>query len=822
MFIPGTLSALMLNTLDEPHFGRGLSDNWVGDIITHKNAVWLATGRGVSFSYFDESGWNRYDTSNGLVSQDISAMYSSGNVIWLALNHYEADYLYAFADGMAYSSDEGLTWDTMMVPNTYGYQCTLWDIVGIDSLMFCASWAGGLIASFDGGSNWRNIYATLLDSVYPTQYSNLHFAAAIDSLHGDSLLLWTGTAAGIKRFIFAPAREKLTSHRIYDIAAADSFIYIAGDSGITRIKFFEDEGSLTNRVSRTSFIDDGLPGAAVASVHVFGGRVFAGTLDSAGGVGTGLAVSDNDGEDFLTGFTGLDDVIGENKYPAEFSSARSFLFMAAREAGLYMSADTGETWQKIYTDPADTTAANGRNTVNSVAADSATLWVGTDSGVVRIEFDDLGEVVSRENHTFVDSDSSGGQVYRIAVQTILDSLGEVDSKVVWTLNHPLDPVEGINSVHYAVDDGSGWGTPQNLSGFPTGSPQYDIGFDNAVIFIVGRDRFTQSPNRAFWYSMDGNNIKDSTTQTINFDNQDFRSLLIWNDTIYIGADSGYGVSYPGSAVLRWHLIKPNNDPTRFDKVTYYTYPSDNISGNFVNVLAVQPLADGKSRVWASTHPTDSGYNAICYGTLDGLEWHIPIADVNCWNFDFNGPEVFAATSQGLLYSADTGVTWQEIMISGDLVTGDNTIAYTIDPAAEVLAARVIGDTLWVGTAEGAARIALDQFGTNNWEIYRVYDSSSVVYAFPVPYSYADSRQTQIKFHYNVPSAGNVTVEVYDFAMNLVKRVTDNEYKTAGIKENEDVWNGVNEDGHYVATGIYYFKITLPSGEERWGKLAIIP
>jgi len=814
-----------MGSLDEPHVGTGLSDNWIGDIVVHKDAVWLATGRGLSFSYFDEGGWNRYDTTNGLPEQDISAIYSSGDDIWIALNHFEEGYDDAFADGIAYSSDEGRTWvvlDSEVIENTYGYQRTVYDMAGVDDKIFCASWGGGLIGSFDAGFSWQNIYAYANDSINlgdPGNLGNLHFAVAVDTLHGDSLVVWTGTALGIRRLVYAPNREKLTANNIYDFAAIDSFIYIAGDSGLTRLKFIDPEEGFSNMIFRTSFTNDGLPGAITSAVYGFGGRLFAGTRDSIGGAGTGLAVSDDNGDNFFTNYTGLDDVQGENKYIREFASFDHFLFLAAVEAGLYMSSDSGYTWQKVYIDENDTTLANGRSVAYSVAADSNLVWVGTDSGAVLLEFDETGAVVSRQNSVFVDGADNGGRSYRMAVQRFTDTLGNVDSTAVWALNHPLDTSVGIYAVYYTLDSGATWGTPQDLSGFPKDIPQYDIGFSNALIFMTGLDKFTQSPDRSFWYAVNGNTVKDSVRLSVNFDGQAFRSFLISNDTIYIGADSGFAVSYPGSAVLRWHLVLSNTDPNHFDNVSTDGFPD--ISGNFVNAIGIQPLDNGQSRVWASTHPTDTGYNAISTATLDGENWRIPIEDVNCWNFEFNGPEVFTATSQGLFYSPDTGLTWSEIPISGNLVTGDEPIAYTIDPEAMVTAVKLVGDTLWVGTGEGAAKIALDQIGTANWEIYRVHDNTEVVYAFPVPFSHAAERNTTIKFHYNVPEPGNVSIEVYDFAMNLVKTVAD-EYKTAGVKEDEDTWDGLNEQGHYVAAGIYYFKITLPSGKEEWGKLAIIP
>jgi flagellar hook assembly protein FlgD len=99
-----------------------------------------------------------------------------------------------------------------------------------------------------------------------------------------------------------------------------------------------------------------------------------------------------------------------------------------------------------------------------------------------------------------------------------------------------------------------------------------------------------------------------------------------------------------------------------------------------------------------------------------------------------------------------------------------------------------------------------------------------VYAFPVPF-----RPTQgqtVDFHFVVDKAGNVTVAVYDFAMNLVATPINNLYYDAGIYPSQghqgNTWNGYNDKGDLVAVGVYYFKVVFESGETRWGKLAVIP
>jgi flagellar hook assembly protein FlgD len=94
----------------------------------------------------------------------------------------------------------------------------------------------------------------------------------------------------------------------------------------------------------------------------------------------------------------------------------------------------------------------------------------------------------------------------------------------------------------------------------------------------------------------------------------------------------------------------------------------------------------------------------------------------------------------------------------------------------------------------------------------------------VPYSHVQNEV--VEFRFVLESDADVTIEIYDYAMNLVKRVVDNEsfaagfYPTAGFGRR--TWDGLNGEGIKVAVGVYYFKVELSTGDIRWGKLAVIP
>jgi len=841
--LPMILSGKALIPFDEPLRGRGLGDNTVQDIVFHKEGVWLAGARGVTYQIFGDSVWNLYDETNGLVGGNISAIYSSGDMLWVAMNHFEGDDVYATADGLAYTSDTGRTWETTAPDGTHGFVNIVYDITGVDSSVFCASWFGGMVASFDNGQSWKHIYYSTADSTGAADepddppYSNRYFAAVVDTLHNDSVVLWCGSAFGIKRYVYAPPYAKPYSNYIFDITAVDSFIFVCGDSCLTRLKFDSISSTVSASNYHSTFMSEGIPGLAVTTAYGFGDHLFIGALDSIGrepyldtagdtaynyipySTGPGLAVSDNNGLSFFESYSGLDSLNGNNRYPVQFASVGHLLFMAAREAGLYLSTDTGYSWNKVYTDLLDSSVANGRNIINSIAIDSLEMWVGTDSGLVKMEFDNAGIVLSRQNYVFPENDTSGARSYRVAIQNIGDT-----TKYFWSLNQPIDTAVGIYTVYRSLDSGNTWDDLWNVTGLPKDRRYNDIAFVEGDVYLIGDDMFRNSLNFGnTWYGGDGSIIYDSVSEYSwqNFAGLSLNTFLIQNDTFYVGSEHGWAISPPVSATLKWDVLIANQDRSVYDKKAQINQPY--LTGDFVNALAIQPLDDGQSLVWASTHPAGdtTSTDGISVGTVDGLTWETRFDEVAAWNFAFDDSAVFVASDAGLLYSPDTGRTWDTLDIEGRQVTSQPPVDFAIDPGTPVYAVAVLGNILWVGTEDGAASIEIDLLGTDQWEIYRVFDSTFDVYAYPIPFSQADDGK--VYFHFPVPQDAYVTIEVYDFTMDLVRTVPvdNNGFMAAGISQ-DIYWDGLNGVGGVTAIGMYYYKITLSTGEVYWGKIAVVP
>ncbi len=830
LIFPVSVWAGLMLSYDEPL--EGLSDNTVIDIITHNGAVWLATGGGITFKYYNDAIWYTYDQRNGLVSEEISAIYSDSinGRLWAATNHVASvsGSSVTYADGLSFTDDDGRTWDTMMVEGSYGYQSTIYDITGYDTLIFCASWAGGLFGSFSGGDNWQHIYYSAYDSALADSgvgylsLRNLYFSAAADMNHQDTIVLWAGSADGLMRYVYLPANTAASSNHLLDIASGGGYVFLAGDSGLTRLHFQDGKEAY-----HSAFMSDGIPGQAIISVFYFGGRLFIGALDSLNGAGIGLAISDDTGLTFRTDHTGLDNLIGEDKYPADFVDFNNRIYLAGLEGGLYSSDDTGYSWQAVKAASVVIDSLSGDTIaifpfsigrVNSVDKDSGVIWVASDSQLVRLYLDNEGDIDSLSSYPFADTDSTGARCYKVRAQVFSGTLAEeIDSTVIWTINYPIDTI-GRYSVHrYSV-------VAKEWAIFPSDTtPYYDIGFRDSAVYLSGKNVFAISPDGKGFLPYGGITVQDSLYPNINFGGLDLKSIEIVNDTIYMGSSDGFAISPMGSN--KWHIVKAITNPKRHDYVTRYAYPT--IAGNFVPTLAIQTLADGSGYIWANCRPNDDDqYTGVMASPLDGSDWDLKLDGVICWNFAFMDSTVFAATSDGLLFSLDLGETWDTLNISGTLVNYNPPQPYSIGEGTEIYAAEIISDTLWVGTGDGAAMIALDDLGdTGGWEIYRAFDTTRTAYAYPIPFSpYPVPESNQITFHYPMSKDGNVTIEVYDFAMNLVRRVIDSEWKIGGPNAfySSDKWDGKNGRGDLVAAGIYYFKISQSTGDVYWGKLAIIP
>ena len=200
----------------------GLSSNAVIDIDHSSTGIWLGTGSGAAISTDNGDNWTTYGPADGLPSEEVSALAANDVAVWTATSHSEDvnGESIPYGDGIAYSSDDGQTWSSFR-PFAYlfpGYTSSpgmlSYDLAVYDSIVYSASFYGGLVRSTDFGESWENLFpsqlnATNTDSVdfVDRSYNSLNnrmFSVAVDtSRFPDTLDVWAGSAAGLNRFSFA-------------------------------------------------------------------------------------------------------------------------------------------------------------------------------------------------------------------------------------------------------------------------------------------------------------------------------------------------------------------------------------------------------------------------------------------------------------------------------------------------------------------------------------------------------------------------------------------------------------------------------------------
>jgi hypothetical protein len=324
--------------------------NSIYDIIEHGGGIWLATEGGVMVTYDNGDSWECFDQFGVFTDKLISAIYSDGHNIWAAVNSIVDEIVES--RGLVLTEDGGQSWqaidDSVLTANTVGQNNIVYDLTGEDSILFAASFAGGLVGSFNGGNNWRSIYFSAADSIGSIggnpPLSNRYFSAVCDHHHGDSLILWAGSADGLRRFVY--------SGKIPDFDTVVSFEYpLLTGNFVTAL---------------------GVQPPGVAE-----GRIWASTQPVLSGEYRGVSTGTLQGSDWYR-------IADLEAWNFDFCSDSVF---AAASSGLLFSQDTGHSWDTVKLDSvSDTTWITAVRVVGNY------LWVGTlGEGLVIIDLSDFSQ-----------------------------------------------------------------------------------------------------------------------------------------------------------------------------------------------------------------------------------------------------------------------------------------------------------------------------------------------------------------------------------------------------------------------------------------------
>jgi hypothetical protein len=496
------------------------------------------------------------------------------------------------------------------------------------------------------------------------------------------------------------------------------------------------------------------------------------------------------------------------------------LWAAAGDSGLHRSLDGGDSWQQIYVDTMQQAPGADPNRVYSVSYDSIAfqMYVGTWNGIYRLTLGGGDVVTAWETPLYTHSPGDSiGQVAR-AFDLFHNQTGDL---LLWAAMHPdtADTLQRAGSL-FSNDLGTSWLTVASDL-LPWG-----YAFLDDTVFAATQGGLMVAPLTGIDYT--GHTVVQAfeigLADTTAFASP-YHSIATIDNNITIGGESGWASRRSSD----WDISRfiPRDSVDRIQAFKFDENSSNSISGNFVIALDLQDYAGGRN-VWASTRPTTSPqFLGVSRSTDAGQSWWVSLSNVITWNLASYNEHVWAATSDGLFHTVNAGSTWTAVPIV-DLT--NNTAFYE---GTEVLSVSQLDDsTVLAGSEDGLAR-STDLGAT--WIITRSFvgvetelagGSDVKTYASPVPFSPVTG--TRLRIHYKPTQSGNVTIEVFDFAMQKVATVLDNAPRTGlsgsdpfGTNHYYEEWDATNDKGQAVATGVYFYRINMQEGTE-WGKLVILP
>ncbi|OGC90806.1 MAG: hypothetical protein A2W25_12785 [candidate division Zixibacteria bacterium RBG_16_53_22] len=464
------------------------------------------------------------------------------------------------------------------------------------------------------------------------------------------------------------------------------------------------------------------------------------------------------------------------------------------------------------------------NSVIDIDHDSTSIWLGTGGGASATS--DSGATWTTYGHEPLAADEV--------------SALSANDRAVWVATSHSREFQGDE---YPEGDGisflgrpdSVWINRQPMQATRVGMLAYDLSLHDSLAFGAcfygGLIRSTDWG--VTWTNLFPTQLDSVNTDSADFDGSVFRSLgnrffSVKTDTtdfpdifsVWGGAARGiYRFFFYADTITGAFHTYPDSIEQYAFSVSDTTLPDSlKLPGNHVVALGIN-LIDTVKTVWAACRAVVSGEERrVAYTTDDGATWHIANIigpsdnpDVEAWDFAFNGDTVYVATSFGLYQSNGDYSSWT--LLSGlrdpqrQTFYQDNAPFYAVD---------VVGDIVWAGGSDGAARRS-----DGEWRVYRSQLDPANHYAYPSPFSPYHSTRKGSTVHFRPDRNTRASVKIYDFNLELVKTVAVDRDRIGGVESDDIVWDGTNDKGKIVANGIYFYRVELDYGEDLWGKVVVI-
>lgn len=485
-----------------------------------------------------------------------------------------------------------------------------------------------------------------------------------------------------------------------------------------------------------------------------------------------------------------------------------------------------------------------RNSVTNLLARGDSLWVGpllnltTDGGATWF-MPDADSLVDARNRVF--SLDAEGDILWAGLGYTSEAQG--DAEGVATTGGFLFSTDGGRSFTYRLPHLDAPGDSVEVYGVstlkalpiivPQQSPPYDIDYDPRTgdvwvaawasgirrsadqgrtwqrVVLPPDDRMAIHPDSSYDFE-----LAPQRGGTGHLNHMGFSVLVDEAGTVWAGTPIGVNRSTDGG--VSWRRFGAEGTP-------------NSLTGSWVVSIEEQPVP-GRNPVWMATWNAaevgEQGQYGVTVarsglgGDPDSVAFDQVLLGEQIYDFAFRGAgTVYAAGTNGLFISHDAGATWNVVRHFADPTQPDRRIR----PDVSVYAVATTDDALWVGTSDGLFK-STDQGAT--WRIYRAEvplhpetPTAAVpdvdTYAYPNPFSPQADRFIRVRYELDAPRA--VQVRIFDFSMNLVRRLVD-ENQPEGVRE--ATWDGTDDRGLRVANGVYLYAVEA-GGETAWGKILVL-
>lgn len=468
------------------------------------------------------------------------------------------------------------------------------------------------------------------------------------------------------------------------------------------------------------------------------------------------------------------------------------------------------------------------NSVIDIAHNADGIWLGTANGV---SFSDDTAATWR---SYIDPPLPSIQVSALAASTWHDTT------YMWVTTTHTDRIQGDtypfgDGLILTRDNGAHWDTtrtPEQCSRY--GKLSYDLAMYRnhiySACFYGGLIRSTNNGKNWYPFYLNSNDSLDYVAGTYTQLTNRYFSVKVDTtlapDTISVWAGSAKGIIRYIFAHYDSVLLKQDTAIQHYYNLSDTLFPTEYLlPGNFVVGIGVHKI-DTTSYIWAACRPGggDSGQKyAIAYSTNYGNTW-TTVMEIPAWDFSFNGDTTFVAFGDyyvpsygyglAILVRDSTGTyNAADIVREATDINGDrryfNSPFYSVDYYA---------GQIWAGGSDGTLR---STNGGVDWNVYRSQIDSTNHYAYPSPFSPYTTERGGTTIHYMLDNPANVTIKIFDFNIDLVKTVIDNQNRDGDREYDSDIWDGKNDAGDYVANGVYFYNIKLSTGQSWWGKVAVV-